>query len=379
MRGQATGSADQKDRGECEEREEEDEPDQTLGRLAVTERIGDLLPEALVHGDGVIEREEREQPGEHEERSVDAVLHQGEQESSECSGERRGRADPGGKPELVVGVQVQVAIVEDLDADDVRDRLRGYGDRSDGETDPQESGRTLVAQRLDRHEPIFAMHASSSVTTGARASDRVLALGRAFALLGGAALLLGHVVNHLALDDRIGELQASAEHNVWSWAATMATLAAGLAALLHSRSSSAPRESAALGVLLVFFSLDDFLEIHENAGLDVSESLGLPDYVGPRLWVVLYLPLAAAGLLLLWRVAAELGGRPRSSILLGVALFGSGYLLEAAGIVTKRIEEGGFELPHLIRAGLEESVELAGWILVAAGLAAGMLAAASDS
>ena len=75
--------------------------------------------------------------------------------------------------------------------------------------------------------------------------------------------------------------------------------------------------------------------------------------------------------MLLWRVAAELGGRPRSSILLGVALFGSGYLLEAAGIVTKRIEESGFELPHLIRAGLEESVELAGWILVAAGLQPG--------
>jgi hypothetical protein len=76
-----------------------------------------------------------------------------------------------------------------------------------------------------------------------------------------------------------------------------------------------------------------------------------------------------------WRPSSA-GGRG-SSILLGVALFGPGYVLEAAGIVTKRIEESGFELPHLIRAGLEESVELAGWILVAAGLAAGMLAAAS--
>ena len=212
--------------------------------------------------------------------------------------------------------------------------------------------------------------------SGARASDRVLALGRAFALLGGAALLLGHVVNHLALDDRIGELQASAEHNVWSWAATMATLAAGLAALLHSlveRPARVGRARRPARVLLAGRLPGDPRE----RGLDVSESLGLPDYVGPRLWVVLYLPLAAAGLVLLWRVAAELGGRPRSSILLGVALFGSGYLLEAAGIVTKRIEESGFELPHLIRAGLEESVELAGWILVAAGLSAGMLAAAS--
>jgi hypothetical protein len=304
-------------------------------------------------------------------------MHQREEEDRERGGECGGRAHPRGKPELVVGVQVQIAVVEELNADDVRDRLRGYGDRGDGETDPQESGRTLIAQRLDRHVVILAVQASTSVTSSGRAPDRVLALGRGFALVGGAALLLGHVVNHVALDDRIGELQASAEHNVWSWAATMATLAAGLAALLHSLSSSAPRESAALGVLLVFFSLDDFLEIHENAGLDVSESLGLPDHVGPRLWVVLYLPLAAVGLLLLWRVAAELGGRPRSSILLGVALFGSGYLLEAAGIVTKRIEESGFDHPHLIRAGLEESVELAGWILVAAGLAAGMLAAAS--
>ena len=215
------------------------------------------------------------------------------------------------------------------------------------------------------------------VTIAPRAADRVLALGRTFALLAGAALLLGHVVNHVALDDRIGDLQASAEHNLWSWAATMATLAAGIAALLHARSSRAPREAVALGVLLVFFSADDFLEIHENAGLDVSEWLGLPDYVGPRLWVVLYLPLAGAGLVLLWRVAAELGGRARSTVLLGVALFASGYLLEAAGIVTKRIEESGFDLPHLLRAGLEESVELAGWILVAAGLTAGALLAAS--
>jgi hypothetical protein len=215
------------------------------------------------------------------------------------------------------------------------------------------------------------------VTVGDRAAERALFLGWTLAGVAGSALLLAHLVNHIALDDRIGELQASAEHNVWSWAASMSTLAAGLAALLYARWSPRPGRAWALGALLVYFALDDWVEIHENLGEDVSDALGLPDYVGPRLWVALYLPLTGAVVALLWLVAEEIGGRARRGILAGVGLLAAGYALEAAGIVTKRLEERGYDLPHAVRAGLEEGTELAGSIVLAAGLTAAMLAVRS--
>jgi hypothetical protein len=43
---------------------------------------------------------------------------------------------------------------------------------------------------------------------------------------------------------------------------------------------------------------------------------------------------------------------------------------EALGILTKLVEEHGIESPHRLRAGLEEGLELAGWVLIAAALIA---------
>jgi hypothetical protein len=213
------------------------------------------------------------------------------------------------------------------------------------------------------------------LSAGDRAGARALHLGWTLGAAAGATLLVAHLVNHVALDNRIGTLQASAEHNVWSWAASMTTFAAGIAALLYAHWSPHPRRALALGALLVYFALDDWVEIHENVGDEVSEALGLPGYVGPRLWVALYLPLAGAVVALLWLVAEESGGRARRAILGGLALLAAGYGLEAIGIVTKRFEERGVELPHAVRAGLEEGAELAGWVVVAAGLSAAMLLA----
>jgi hypothetical protein len=218
--------------------------------------------------------------------------------------------------------------------------------------------------------------ARTPLSAGNRAAARALHLGWTLGATAGATLLVTHLVNHVALDNRIGELQASAEHNIWSWAASMTTFAGGLAALLYARWSPHPRRALALGVLLVFFALDDWVEIHENLGDEVSDLLGLPGYVGPRLWVALYLPLAAAVVALLWLVADEAGGRARRAIVGGLALLAAGYALEAIGIVTKRLEERGVELPHAVRAGLEEGTELAGWVVVASGLSAAMLLAA---
>jgi hypothetical protein len=217
--------------------------------------------------------------------------------------------------------------------------------------------------------------APTPLSPGDRAAARALHVGWTLGAAAGATLLVAHLVNHIALDNRIGELQASAEHNVWSWAASMTTFSAALAALLYARWSPRPRRALALGAILVYFAVDDWVEIHENFGDEVSDLLGLPGYVGPRLWVALYLPLVVAAVALLWLVAEEAGGRAGRAIVGGLALLAAGYGLEAIGIVTKRLEERGVELPHAVRAGLEEGTELAGWVVVAAGLAAAMLLA----
>jgi hypothetical protein len=212
------------------------------------------------------------------------------------------------------------------------------------------------------------------LTAAERTADRVRALGLWLAVVSGGTLLLAHLFNHVALDDRIGELQASAEQNVWSWAASMATFAAGLSALLLAQVTQRPLRVFVLGGVLLFFALDDYVEIHENLGEDVSGALGFPDYVGPRLWTLIYLPLVALVAALLWSLASELDRRARGLVLAGAGLLACGYVLEAVGIATKRLENRGVELPHAVRAGLEESAELAGWILLAAGMTAGLVA-----
>jgi hypothetical protein len=221
-----------------------------------------------------------------------------------------------------------------------------------------------------------ALNASVS---GGRAANRLIALAVPLAAAAAVGLVLGHLANEFVLDQRVVQLRASAEGTGWTWAASMATLAAGLAAgllgLLTGR-----RAPLALLFLLAFFALDDFVEIHERLGVEVADAVALPSWIGARIWTLIYLPLLGLALLLGWMVSRSLERPMRRLIALGAASLAAGVVLEVAGIVTKKVEEEqGRPTPHEVRAGFEEAAELAGWILVAAGLTAGALAAAAAS
>jgi hypothetical protein len=187
-----------------------------------------------------------------------------------------------------------------------------------------------------------------------------------------------HLVNLFLLDDRYSSLNVSAEHTPLAWASTVATFGAACGALLlAARPETRGRgQMALLGVLLAYLSLDDHVEVHERLGTWTEDALGLPNAVGPRIWLLVYLPvLAAAGLLLL-RSARNAPPRPGRYQAAGIVLLIAATLSEGVGVLTKLLEEHGIETPHRLRAAVEEGLELGGWIVLAAGLAAAFYAEA---
>jgi hypothetical protein len=203
-------------------------------------------------------------------------------------------------------------------------------------------------------------------------SDRLLRTGLILAVVASIGQTLGHVVNLFALHDRYYHLDVSSEGTAFSWASTAATFAAACGALLLAARPETHRRSlmVVLGASLAYVSLDDFIELHERSGDWVADRIGAPEFVGPRLWVFLFLPiLAAAARLLAW-TASQAPARPPRYLLAGMGLLVAAVVSEALGILTKLVEEHGIESPHRLRAGLEEGLELAGWVLIAAALIA---------
>jgi hypothetical protein len=213
------------------------------------------------------------------------------------------------------------------------------------------------------------------VTPERDAPRRVVVLGLLFAAAGAALLIATTIAAANVLDGRAEELlDARDEDSVWTWATSAATFAGAFAAaLLALASMRLRRELLVVAAMLTLFSLDDAAVLHEHVGESLSDALGAPDYVGARAWLVVYPPLLAAAVLALWRVAREWrAGRP--TLVAGLALLGAAVALEILGIGARWLDERGTSWPRSVESVLEEAVELAGWTLVASGLAATLLA-----
>lgn len=206
---------------------------------------------------------------------------------------------------------------------------------------------------------------------------RVLALGLGIAVTAATVQTGAHLINEFALDGEIQNLDADAEGNTFTWASSVSIFTAAVGALLggllweHRR-----RELLVVSGLLAFLSLDESITIHERVGLELGSGvLGLPDYAGVRLWIVLYTPLLLLLAYLLWRSTEQFSSRARTFVLYGTALLAAGVALEAVGLPTKWLEDQGTVWPDTLRIAAEEATELAGWILVATGLVAGVCGA----
>ena len=209
-----------------------------------------------------------------------------------------------------------------------------------------------------------------------RAAARVAKLGLAVTVVVVAAQTAGHLVNDLLLDRRFWHLNADVDGNALTWASALATLvcASVLVALARAVPARVLRFSL-LAAVLTFFALDDLAGIHEDLGSYLAR-VGLPDIAG--IWFPVYLPLFGLTFLLLWQIR-PVPGRAAFQLRLGLALLGAALVGEmlAAGALSA-LDRTAHAWPYTVEVALEEAAELAGWILIASGLAGGLATTATS-
>jgi hypothetical protein len=200
--------------------------------------------------------------------------------------------------------------------------------------------------------------------------ERLLAMGLVATVVAVALQTLAHWTNAFVLGGDVWNLDADEEGNAFTWASSAATFAGGLAALLWAATVAERRRGfLVLGAILVFFSLDDVIQLHEQLGLEFgTELLGLPDYIGVRLWTVFYTPLLLLVGVLLWVLPEHFWPRAAMFVRGGLVVLVAAFLVELVGAGTRWLEERGTAWPDDLRTGLEEGLELSGWMFVATGL-----------
>jgi hypothetical protein len=198
-------------------------------------------------------------------------------------------------------------------------------------------------------------------------ADRILRLGVVLAVVGVVFQSAVHLFNYFALDERYASLDVSAEHTAFAWVSTAASFAAACGALLLALRRERDRPLLLLAAALIaYFSMDDFVEIHERVGYELAQRIDLSESVAQRFWLLVFAPLFFAALWILWRIARATPGEPGRYQKLALGLLVAGVVAEGAGILTKRLEEDGNGTPHSIRALFEEGFELSGWVILAA-------------
>jgi hypothetical protein len=216
--------------------------------------------------------------------------------------------------------------------------------------------------------PTAVQYSSASAPTS-HLVDRVLSFGFVVAAVAVAGQTVAHLTNAFFLDYEIRNMDADADGNALSWAASVAIFTAALGAFLFSLFPSVPtRRFVALSAAFVFFSLDEVAAIHEKLASVSVHGLDVATSVGRALWPILYVPLLVFVVISLWRLAATVPDRIRSAILLGLALLAAAVVAEAMS--TLWWNEDSRPLIDDLEVAVEEGAELGGWIFVATAFAA---------
>ena len=199
---------------------------------------------------------------------------------------------------------------------------------------------------------------------------RWLQLGRTTALIAALTLLLVHYANFIFLNSPLSFLDANSEGTVWSWASALATGTVTAAALL-----GICVEPARLGLFLslsavcAFLSLDDMVALHERVAEWAYETLRIAETWDSIIWPVLYFPLLFIAFLGLLRISRASPPQIRATIKLGLWAFVLALALEIISAPWSTDDN----LVHIVEGGVEEALELAGWLLAATGTLAAVI------
>jgi hypothetical protein len=199
---------------------------------------------------------------------------------------------------------------------------------------------------------------------------RLSAAGILVSLCAVGAQTVAHLVNAFALNGRYPGLDAATEGNAFAWSASVATLAAGAAALTVVLAVPTLRfRGACLVVLVTFLAVDDMVDLHDSLASAAAPDLpGRLSDLGAWTMPVVYLPVLVTGFLLIARAAWDAPAPAARPLWLGLALLTAAMAIRVgAGIVKLEGEvvPGGF---RAVGVAVGQGAELGGWILVAAGL-----------
>lgn len=187
-------------------------------------------------------------------------------------------------------------------------------------------------------------------------------LGIVLACAAAAAQTALYAVNAVVFDYRI-DLFEIQEGGLVTWAAASTTFTAGAFALLVGVVDPAERwRGTAVALGLAFLSLDDAVVIHEELAFRATDALSVSRTYAQVLWPAAYLPLLVVVTVLLVRLARGAADALRM-VVAGLGLLAAGVALEVAGV---RVDRPPLEKSAIV---LEEAVEIAGWVLVATGMA----------
>jgi hypothetical protein len=208
--------------------------------------------------------------------------------------------------------------------------------------------------------------------------QRLLGAGSKLTALAVLVQTVVHLVNLAAFDLDYQALDADKDSSVFAFASSAATLGCAAAVLMLAPLWQRGRLAlAALAAVLAFLSLDDMFRLHDRVGIALDfEFMGL-EQMGRLVWPAVWLPLLASAFAGLWAVSSAMRPEPRNLLRTGLAALVVAVALEMAGLVVVNVGFDAPSLPYEVQVVLEEGAELAGWLLIWIGLAAGALGSAS--
>jgi hypothetical protein len=209
-----------------------------------------------------------------------------------------------------------------------------------------------------------------------RLVERIMRVAVVIAVAGVCVQFLSQLVNYFVFDFEIWNLNVDADNNSFAWASSVAEFAAAFCcALLLLAGWWAFRPLLALTLILAYFSLDDIARFHEEIAYSFREDiLGVQLAYGRIIWPIMFFPLLAAAFVLLWRFAERAPAQAGRAIRIGLVMLVLAVFAEAFSTVFHVGTDPEGTLQDVLQVAVEESLELAAWVLIAGAAAATLCA-----
>lgn len=216
-------------------------------------------------------------------------------------------------------------------------------------------------------------------STGRTAAELsvITRIGVGAALAGALSLALLYALDVYALNRSVTLLDLE-EGAAVTWASSSATVAvAVLATLLAIVEPSHRRRGLGVGVATAFLSFDDTAFIHERLSYRLADALDVSTSFVQVIWPALYFPLLLALAVMLFGLARKTAAAHRL-VVAGLGLLAGAVVLEVAAHGLARTDLDADSVPWVLEIAVEEGAELAGWTLIATGVAVRLVAYLED-